>query len=131
MVEQDDLFYPDEYAALRVDINAIGKKRLAAILKGDDEKSIKNGVTWIDNCLDPKRDQKLDTPHYKIIVNEARKVGSFAYVSWLLRETYFEPPVPKVYEAEVKKVGDDLQKVTATIQGLAEYINKLNAEVKK
>lgn len=127
---QPELFYTSEYGALRADIEAIGVKEVAVLLKGQDC-DIEAVAKWIMNCLDPKRDQKFDTPHYTLIINEARKVGSFAYISYLHQETYFEPPVPKVYETEVKKVGDDLQKVTATIQGLAEYINKLNAEVKK
>lgn len=131
MGEQEDLFYPDEYAALREDINAIGKKRLAAILKGDDEKSIKNGVTWIDNCLDPKRDQKPDIPHYTIIINEARKVGSYAYITYLLQKTWFEPPVPKRRDVETQIVGDKLEEVMTTATALLEYLKDMREQVKK
>jgi hypothetical protein len=130
MSKQKELFYMDEYDALREDVEAIGKKELAVLLKGEDC-DIDDAARWINNCLDRNRDQKFDTPHYKLIINEARKKGSFAYISYLLRETYFEPPVPKVYEIEVQKVGDRLQVITQSVQELATYVQSLNEQVKK
>jgi hypothetical protein len=128
-MSQQELFHADEYDALLEDAKAIGIKKLAALLKPECDPE--DAAKWLNNCLDRTRAQKPDPPHYTIIINEARKVGSFAYVTYLMRETYFEPPVPKNYETEVRKVGQKLHDITGTIQALAEYVNKLDTQVKK
>lgn len=129
-MSQKQLFHADEYDALTEDVKAIGVKPLAVLLKGEDC-DIEKVSKWINNCLDRDRDQKFDPPHYTILVNEARKVGSFAYVTFLMRETMFEPPIPKTYETEVRKVGEQLHNITGTIQALAEYVSKLDQQVKR
>jgi hypothetical protein len=128
-MSQQELFHADAYDALTEDAKAIGIKALASLLKSDCE--LETAAKWVANCLDRKRDQKFEPEHYTVIINEARKVGSFAYVTYLMRETYFEPPVPKNYETEVRKVGQKLHDITGTIQALAEYVNKLDTQVKK
>jgi hypothetical protein len=128
-VSQQELFHADEYDALTEDCKAIGVKQLAALLKPDSD--IENAAKWVSNCLDRKRDQDFDPPHYTIIVNEARKKGSFAYVTYLMRATYFEPPIPKVYDIEIQRVGDQMMKLQETIRQCTENLQNINRELKK
>ena len=128
-MNQKELFHTDEYDALRDDVKAVGIKEIAALLKPDCD--IENAAKWVSNCLDRKRDQKFEPQHYTIIVNEARKVGSFAYVTYLLRETWFEPPVAKVYDSEVLKVGDRIGEILKQADEFVHYLGKLKEQVKK
>jgi hypothetical protein len=128
-VSQKELFHADAYDALTEDAKAIGIKPLASMLKPDCELEI--AAKWVNNCLDRKRDQKFEPEHYPIIVNEARKAGSFAYITFLCRETYFEPPVAKTYEGEVQRVGSKLEEITSNAQQLIGHLQNINRELKK
>lgn len=128
-MSQKELFHADEYDAITEDAKAIGIKPLAAMLKPDTDLEL--AAKWVANCLDRKRDQKFEPNHYTIIVNEARKVGSFAYVTYLLRETYFEPPVAKVYDVEIQRVGDRMLELQESLAECSAHLSNINRELKK
>jgi hypothetical protein len=129
---QKELFERDEYAALADDVDAIGRKEVATMFKGSESDfDPEDGAKWVSNCLDPKRNHKFGLEQITVIVNEARKRGSFAYLTWLLNKTYFEPPRPKTYEAEVRKAGDQLSTLLGQAKGVVEYLSQLEQQVKK
>lgn len=128
-MSQKELFHTDAYDALTEDVKAVGIKKMAALLKPDSDPE--QAAKWLNNCLDRKRDQKPDPEHYPIIINEARKVGSFAYVAFLMKETYFEPPVPKVYDIEAQRIGLKLEKINTELQQTMAQLQNLGRELKK
>lgn len=129
---QNELFERDECAALADDVDAIGRKEVATMFKGQDSDfDPEDGAKWVSNCLDPKRNHKFSLEQVTVIVNEARKRGSCSYITYLLAKTYFEPTRPKSYEAEVKKAGDQLSGLLGQAKGVVEYLSQLEQQVKK
>lgn len=129
---QNELFERDEYAALADDVDAIGRKEVATLFKGNESDfDPEDGAKWVSNCLDRKRSHKFSIEQITVIVNEARKKGSYAYVSFLLNKTYFEPTKPKTYDVEVLRVGSEMQKIEAAAKQCSEYLQNIQRELKK
>jgi len=136
-MNQKELFTRDEYAALADDCDAIGRKEVAYLLKSQepnfdpDDFDPKDGASWVSSCLSPKRRHEFNLYEISLIVNEARKYGSHAYVTYLLEKTYYEPTKPKTYDVEVLKVGNEMEKIQAAAKSCSEYLQNINRELKK
>ena len=132
MSQNYELFERDEYAALADDVDAIGRKEVATMFKGEEpDFNPEDGAKWVSNCLDPKRNHKFCLEQITVIVNEARKKGSHSYVSWLLNKTYFEPPIPKTYDIEAQRIGMNLEKINGALLKTMAQLKDLDRELKK
>lgn len=131
-MSQKDLFERDEYSALADDVDAIGRKEVAAMFKGEEpDFDPEDGAKWVSNCLDRDRKHKFDLKQITAIVNEARKKGSYAYMTYLNAQAWFEPPVPKTYDGELQKVSDQLTSIFEKADSLVQHLGKLKEQVKK
>ena len=132
MSQNYELFDRDEYAALADDVDAIGRKEVATLFKGEEaDFDPEDGAKWVSNCLDPKRNHKFSLEQITVIVNEARKKGSYAYVTWLLNRTYFEPPTPKTYDIEAQRIGLDLEKINGALHRTMTKLENMRKELKQ
>lgn len=132
-----ELFERDEYAALEDDCEAVGKKEVALMLKSrepgfnPDKFDPEDGARWVSSCLSRKRGHKFDLDEITLIVNAARKVGSYSYVTLFLAKAYFEPTKPQAYEIEVQRIGSEMEKIAAAATRCNEAIQNINRELKK
>lgn len=134
---QKELFDRDEYAALVDDVDAIGRKETAFLLRSMEEGfdpdafDAEEEARWISSCLSRKRGHKFGLEQITTIINEARKKGSYSYITWLLNKTYFEPPVPKAYDVEVQRIGLKLEKINGALEQTMAQLKNLDRELRK
>jgi len=134
---QKELFEQDDYGALEDDVDAVGRKEIALLLKSQEQDfdpedfDPEDGAKWVSNCLDRNRNHKFSLPQIRLIINEARKKGSYSYITWLLAKTYFEPTTPKAYDVEVQRIGLNLEKINGALQETMAKLKDLDRELKK
>lgn len=102
-MNQPALFHEDAFDALRADIQALGGfKKVGVALRA--ELAADKAGEWLADCLNRTRAYKLDVEQVQWIKREARKVGSFCYATWSLRDAGFADPQPVEPEDERAKL---------------------------
>ncbi len=92
-MDQPALFHESLYDALKDCVRAIGKP--AEVGKAmRPEKSSDEARTWLTNCLNPDRPEKLDPEQVMWILREARKIGCHAGMTFLARDCGYADPQP-------------------------------------
>jgi hypothetical protein len=124
-MNQPSLFHEDALDALRADVQALGGyKKVAHALR--PELAIDKAGEWLADCLNRTRAHKLDVEQVQWIVREARKIGSFCYITWSLRDAGFEDPKPIEPEDERAALMRQFNVLAGDLKGLLSRIDRLD-----
>jgi len=92
-MDQPALFHESLYDALKDCVRAIGKPcEVGKAMR--PEKSQDEARTWLSNCLNPDRPEKLDPEQVLWLLREARKVNCHAAMAYIARESGYADPQP-------------------------------------
>jgi hypothetical protein len=121
-MDSAQLFYDDEYDALRVAIQAIGgNKNAATLLWGVN---YKGGEQRVRDCLNPNRDEKFSFRECMVLARAARDVNCHAVAVYFNAETGYAPPV--AISKEDEKADLD-RRVLEAVEGLQRLLTKRDA----
>lgn len=124
MTMQQALFHETIRDALRHDINAIGgPKEVGSRLR--PELTLNDARTWVNHCLDESRGEKFEPEVIQWIINEARKVGVFSTITYILRTSGFEDPKPADPDKVVEQIHDRIQSATGELRDLLQQLEAL------
>lgn len=98
-MEQLTLIHEDWRAALRYSVDSLGGPTKVGVALWP-AKSQNEARTYLNNCLNPDRAEKLDIEEIQWILTEARKIGAHAGMTYLARECGYANPVPITPEDE-------------------------------
>ena len=79
---------------------------------------------WLADCLNRARAHKLDVEQVQFIAREARKVRSFCFVTWSLRDAGFADPQPVEPEDEQAALMREFNTRAAGLEQLAQRIQR-------
>lgn len=108
---QEQLFHEDIYEALRHVVAALGgAKKVGATMR--PEKTIDQARTWLNNCLDTSRAEKLDLDEFLYLLRMARQEGVHSAMSFIADDAgYSVEPLNVDVELE-----EGRQQITALLE---------------
>ncbi len=116
MSSQTSLFFEDVNDALRATVltkEMGGYKKVGQMLRGD--MSVTSAETWLRNCLNSERSERLNPDQVIALVLLARKQSIHFYGQFLAQTVGYEPLVP-ISDERVQAVA--LQEVAKAALGL-------------
>lgn len=123
-MNQPQLFHEDVFDALRADVQALGGyKKVGASMR--PELAAAKAGEWLADCLNRTRTHKLDVEQVQWIAREARKVGSYCYVTWSMRDAGFADPQPLEPEDERAALMRQFNATAGELKGLLQRIEQL------
>lgn len=80
--------------------------------------------TYLNNCINPDRAEKLDLEEIQWILSEARKVGCHAAMTYLANEAGYGAPVPVTPEDEQDEL---MRQFIASQKAMSRIMQRLDA----
>lgn len=121
-MDQPALFHESLYDALKDCVRAIGKPcEVGKAMR--PEKSQDEARTWLSNCLNPDRPEKLDPEQVLWLLREARKVNCHAAMAYIDRECGYADPQPiepedekAALQREFVRASEDMKRLFARME---------------
>lgn len=123
-MNQTVLFHEDVYSAYRTDVQASGGFKVVGCKLRPSLKPDKAGE-WLSQCLTADRPEKLSLDDQLFIKREARKVNSFAALTYEMQELCMTMPTPIEPDDEKARLQKEFVKAVdylATIQNRMEKL---------
>ncbi len=103
-MQQVELFHEDIYDALRDIVKALGGyKRVGADMQ--PQKAVHQAGTWLANCLDPSRPEKLDLDQMLYLLKRGREIGCHVGIAYICQESgyTYQPVEPEDEQAALQR----------------------------
>lgn len=96
-MQQQAMFYETVDEVLVATVQAIGGyKAVGAALRGDKEPDA--AATWLRNCLNPNKDERLNPEQVIQLVRIGREKGVHYYANYVAQTLGYTAPVPLTQE---------------------------------
>lgn len=126
---QSTLFHETPYEALKDCVRALGgTKKVASMMR--PEKTIDAAATWLNDCLNEGRRDKLDFDQVLWILLEAKKIGCHSAMNYICNFAGYQaaPIEPQDEMAELQR---NFIESTKHLSRMAERIEQLSAPALK
>lgn len=121
---QQHLWYDHAEEALRDVVSAVGgPKKVANMLWPD--KDLSAGARYLNQCLDPERNEKLDISQILYLLRLGREVACHAAIHYLCEESGYEKPLPINPETERERVQREFIRAQEQMQELVRRMERL------
>lgn len=103
-VQQVELFHEDIYDALRDVVKALGgNKSVGADMQ--PEKLAHQAGTWLANCLDPSRPEKLDLDQMLYLLKRGHEIGCHVGIAYICQQSgyTYQPIEPEDEQAALQR----------------------------
>lgn len=103
-VQQVELFHEDIYDALRDVVKALGgNKHVGADMQ--PEKLAHQAGTWLANCLDATRPEKLDLDQMLYLIKRGREIGCHVGIAYICQQAgySYQPIEPEDEQAALQR----------------------------
>jgi len=124
-MEQPPLIVESLNEAIKFTARAIGFKEIAKELwpaKGPEA-----AARYLNDCLNPEREQKLSGDEILHIARRGREVGCYLITGFVCSETGFAPPVPVSPEDQQAELQRQFIETAARMEKLAAKITRARA----
>lgn len=122
------LFHESLTDALREAVQALGGMK-AVGAKMRPEKGVDAAGRWLNDALNPNREEKLDPDQVLWLLREGRAAGCHAAMNYLAREAGYADPIPVEPEDERARAQRDFETAVKALGAVTERLARLNIKV--
>ncbi len=121
------LFHESLLDALAEVVRALGGSK-AVGAKMRPEKGIDAAGRWLNDALNPNREEKLDPDQVLWLLKEGRAAGCHAAMNYLAREAGYSDPIPVEPEDERARAQRDFETAVKALGAVTDRLARLGVK---
>ena len=122
------LFHESLLDALAEVVRALGGSKAVGVAMRP-EKGADAAGRWLNDCLNPHREEKLDPEQVLWLLRAGRAAGCHAAANYLMRESGYADPIPVEPEDERARAQRDFEAAVKALGTVTDRLARLGVKV--